>query len=198
MVCHSFHGLSISSELYWKTFATNFYHYFVLHCNSQVATIFTLISDFSVKILPLNCLPSNATRRLRVKIVEPKLRSLIFRVTGRGVRKEDFIALNVQTIQNPPKADLKYHIAKKLPIVQAKITKKCKLCFEEFSGFYGLQKQRSSQHETAIKTSSLDMETLLEVIDDKELKTDLNSCNHFLVDSKLEKSRNSVFNFAMS
>ena len=42
------------------------------------------------------------------------------------------------------------------------------------------------------------MDTLLEDIDDAELKAELNSCNHFLLHSKLEKSRYNVFNFAMS
>ena len=56
----------------------------------------------------------------------------------------------------------------------------------------------SSQHEIAVKTSSLDKDTLLEDIDDAELVTELNFCNHFLVDSELGTGRYSVFNLAMS
>ena len=46
--------------------------------------------------------------------------------------------------------------------------------------------------------SNLDNDTLPEGIDDAELKGELNSCNHFLVDSEPEKGRHCVFNFAMS
>ena len=42
------------------------------------------------------------------------------------------------------------------------------------------------------------MDTLLEDIDDVELIEKPNSCNHFFVDSELEKGRHCVLNFAMS
>ena len=42
------------------------------------------------------------------------------------------------------------------------------------------------------------MDNLREDIDDVDLKEELNSCNHFLVDSEVEKGRHCVFNFAMS
>ena len=59
-------------------------------------------------------------------------------------------------------ADLIYHIAKKQPIVPAKNTSKSQVCLEDFSGFYAVRNHRSSQRGIAVKTSNLDMETLLE------------------------------------
>ena len=95
-------------------------------------------------------------------------------------------------------ADLNYHIAKKHPRVRAKNTYKSEICLEEFSGFYALQKHRSSQHEFPIWTSNLDMDALLDDIDDAARKEEHNSCNHFLVDSELEKGKHCVFSLAMS
>ena len=95
-------------------------------------------------------------------------------------------------------ADLNCHIAEKHRRVRAKNTYKCNICLEQFSGFYALRKHRSSQHGIPIRTSNLDMDTLLEDIDDAELKEGLNFGNRFLVESELEKGRHSVFNFAMS
>ena len=99
---------------------------------------------------------------------------------------EHFITLNVQFFRKTFQADLNYDNAKKHPIVRAKNTK-CKICLEEFSGFYALRKHRNSQHGIAIKISNLDMDNLAENIDDADLKEELTSCNQFLVDSELEK-----------
>ena len=95
-------------------------------------------------------------------------------------------------------ADLNYHMAEKHPRQRANNTYKCKICLEEFSPFYATRENRSSQHGNPIRTSSLDMDTLLEDIHGVGLKEEPNFCNHFLVDSELEKGRHSVINFAMS
>ena len=46
---------------------------FLFHCFSQIATIFTFISETFVILLLLEKLPSNATKKSLVKIVEQKL-----------------------------------------------------------------------------------------------------------------------------
>ena len=48
-----------------------------------------------------------------------------------------------------------------------------------------------------MKSAELDVSNLLED-DDAELKEELQACQHFLVDSELEKGRHRGFNFAMS
>ena len=42
--------------------------------------------------------------------------------------------------------DLNYHIAKKHSAPKLDITIKCKLCFQEFPGFYALRQHRNTQH----------------------------------------------------
>ena len=48
-----------------------------------------------------------------------------------------------------------------------------------------------------MKSTEFDMSNLPED-DDADLKEELQACQHFLVDSELEKGRHRVFNFAMS
>ena len=93
--------------------------------------------------------------------------------------------------------DLNYHIAKKHATPRAKNTHKCKICLKEFSGFYALRQHKTSEHGLQLKSAELDVSNLLED-DDAELKQELQACQHFLVDSELEKGRHRVFNFAMS
>ena len=48
-----------------------------------------------------------------------------------------------------------------------------------------------------MKSAELDVSSLLED-DNADLNEELQACQHFLVDSELEKGRHSVFNFALS
>ena len=93
--------------------------------------------------------------------------------------------------------DLNYHIAKKHATPPLKSTHKCKICFKEFSGFYALQQHKTNEHGLQMKSAELDVSNLLED-DDADLKEELQACQHFLVDSELEKGRHRVFNFALS
>ena len=83
-------------------------------------------------------------------------------------------------------------------ILRAKSFLICKICLEEISGFHVPKIYRSRQKRIARRTSNLSMDTLLEDIDDAELKQEVNSCNHFLVDSEIKKAGHSVFNFIIS
>ena len=93
--------------------------------------------------------------------------------------------------------DLNYHIAKKHTTPRAKNTHKCKICFKEFSGFYALRQHKTSEHGLQMKSAELDVGNNLED-DDSDLKEEIQACQHFLVDSELEKGSHRVFNFAMS
>ena len=42
--------------------------------------------------------------------------------------------------------DLKYHIAKKHGAPKPEVTFKCKLCYQEFPGFYALRQHRNTQY----------------------------------------------------
>ena len=95
--------------------------------------------------------------------------------------------------------DLNYHIAKKHTAPKPDITFKCKLCFQEFSGFYALRQHRKTQHgmEIGSRTRDVDVEHLAGVAEDHILREELRSCQHFLVDSELERARHKVFNYAV-
>ena len=93
--------------------------------------------------------------------------------------------------------DLIYHIAKKHATPRVKTTHKCKVCFKEFSGFYALRQHKTSEHGIQRNSTEFDVNNFLED-DDAELMEELQACQHFLVDSELEKGRHRVFLFAMS
>ena len=94
-------------------------------------------------------------------------------------------------------SDLNYHIAKKHATPRVKNTLKCKICFQEFSGFYALRRHKTSEHGLQMKSAEFDVSNLLED-DDSDLGEELQACQHFLVDSELEQGTHRVSNFAMS
>ena len=95
--------------------------------------------------------------------------------------------------------DLNYHIAKKHNDPKSDVTFKCKLCYQEFPGFYALRKHRNTQHGMQIgsQTRDVDVEYIVGDIEDHRLREELRSCQHFLVDSELERARHKVFNHAV-
>ena len=93
--------------------------------------------------------------------------------------------------------DLNFHIAKKHATPRMKITNKCKICFKEFSGFYAFRQRKTSKHGIQMNSADSDLNNLLED-DDADLKEEIQACEHFFVDSELEKGRHRLSNFAMS
>ena len=95
--------------------------------------------------------------------------------------------------------DLKYHIAKKHSAPKSDVTFKCKVCFQDFPGFYALRQHRNTQHGMQIGsgTRDVDVEPLVGDVEDHSLREELRSCQHFLVDSELERARHKVFNYAV-
>ena len=87
--------ISVVGKKIAKILATNFSPVFCLHCYRQVASMFTFISDYFVKLLLLNCFHSIETRKLHVRIVVPKLQNLILPVTRRNVQLKQSIVPNV-------------------------------------------------------------------------------------------------------
>ena len=95
--------------------------------------------------------------------------------------------------------DLNYHIAKKHSAPKPDITFKCNLCYQEFPGFYALRQHRNTQHTMQIgsRTRDVDVEHIVGDVEDHSLREELCSCQHFLVDSELERARHKVFNYAV-
>ena len=95
--------------------------------------------------------------------------------------------------------DLNYHIAKKHSTPKPDITFKCKLCFQEFPGFYALRQHGDFQHGMKIGsgTRDVDVEPLVGDVEDHRLREELRSCQHFFVDSEIGRARHKVFNNAV-
>ena len=94
---------------------------------------------------------------------------------------------------------LNYHIAKKHSAPKLDVTCKCKFCSQEFPGFYALRQLRNTQHGMQIGsgTRDVDVEPIMGDVEDHRLRKELRSCQHFLVDSELERGRQKVFNYAV-
>ena len=93
----------VNGENNIKILATKFSPLFLLHCFSQVVSIFTFISDLFVRLLILECLRSMETKKLHMRIVVPKLQSLILPVTRRDVQLEHCIVPPVPISRQSPK-----------------------------------------------------------------------------------------------
>ena len=98
-----------------------------------------------------------------------------------------------------PQKDLNYHFAKKHSVPIPDFTFECKLCYQEVPGFYALRQLRSNQHGMQIGqgTKDVNLEHIVGDVEDHTLREELHCCQHFLVDSELEKSRHKVFNYAV-
>ena len=96
-------AFSVNGKRFSKILTAHCSPLFHLHCYRQVASIFTFISDYFVKLLLFNCLRSIETRKLHVWIVVPKLQSLTLRVTRRDVQLEHCIVPNVPISPQSPK-----------------------------------------------------------------------------------------------
>ena len=98
-----------------------------------------------------------------------------------------------------PQNDLNYHFAKKHSAPKPDVTFKCKLCYQEFAGFYALRQHRNTQHGMQIGsgTRDVDVEHIVGDVEDQRLREELRSCQRFLVDSELERARHKVFIYAV-
>ena len=95
--------------------------------------------------------------------------------------------------------DLNYPIAKKQRAPKPDVTFKCTLCYQEYPQFYALRQHRNTQHGMQIGsgTRDVDVELILRDVEDHILREELRSCQHFLVDSELERVTDKVFNYAV-
>ena len=67
--------------------------------------------------------------------------------------------------------DLNYHIAKKHSALKPDVTFKCKLCYQEFPGFYALRQHGNTQHGMQIGsgTRDVDVEHIVGDVEDHRL-----------------------------
>ena len=105
MVAFSFYGkaLRVWEKLFRKRLASKFSQLFFLHCYSQVASIFTFISDLSVNLIILKCLRSIESKKSLLTNVESKLQNLILLITIGDVKLEHCIVPSVPISPKNPK-----------------------------------------------------------------------------------------------
>ena len=89
-------------------------------------------------------------------------------------------------LSNKSRDDLNHHIAKKHTTPRVKNTHKCKIRFKEFSAFCALRQHKTSKDGVQMKSAKFDVNNLLEN-DNSDLKEKFQACQHFLVDSELER-----------
>ena len=95
--------------------------------------------------------------------------------------------------------NVNYHIAKKHNAPKPDVIFKCKLCYQEFPGFYDLRQHRNTQHGMQIGSGlrDVDVESIVGDVEDHRMREELNSCQHFLVDSEHERAIHKVFSYAI-
>ena len=89
---------------------------------------------------------------------------------------------------NNSRGDIKYYIVKQHSTPRPSIMYKCKICHVEFPGYYALRQHKNSQHGTKIGfgANNITVEDIVGDIDDRSLREELESCQHFLTDTEME------------
>ena len=77
------------------------------------------------------------------------------------------------------------------------VTFKCKLCHQEYPGFYALWQPKSTQHCFPMRTEKVASDNLIKELDDTNLKEELRSSQPFLVDFELERARHKSFTYTV-
>ena len=132
-----------------------------------------------------------------MRIVVPKLQNLNLHVTRRDVQLDHCF---VPDVPISPQNDLNYHITKKQSVPKLDITFKCKVCYQDFPGFYAFHRLKNIQHgpKMGYGASNIDVEDILGYVDDQFLRVELESCKHFLTDTEMENGGHRVFSVAMT
>ena len=93
--------------------------------------------------------------------------------------------------------DLKYHIAKKHSAPKLDVTFKCKLCYQEFPRFYAFTLYINIETLNTACKSDQEQKMWMWNTSWEMLRIMARSCQHFLVDSELERARHKVINYAV-
>ena len=194
-----FMEFSVYKKKYTRLLATDFSPFFHLHCYRQVASVFTFMLDYSVRLLIFKRFRSIETKKLHVRIVVPKLQCLILLVTRRDVQLEHCIIPNVTISPKNLKLVSFTILLWNTASQKLDVTFKCKLCYQQFPEIYALRQHRNTQHGMQIGSGTRDVNVkhIVGVVEDHRLREELRSCQHFMVDSELKKARHKVFKYAV-
>ena len=192
-------GLSVNRKINSKRLATNFSPLFHLHCYSQVASILTFFSIHSAKQLFSEMTSLNRYEKVECENCGTLTTKLILERHKKSRSAGTLHCTQCPNFFTKSQNDLNYHIAMKHSATKLDVTFKCKLCYQEFPGFYALRQHRNTQQGMQIgsRTRVVDAEHIVGDVDDHRWREELRSCQQFLVDSKLERARHGVFNCAV-
>ena len=95
--------------------------------------------------------------------------------------------------------DLNCHFSQNHSAPKPEVNFKCKLCYQDFPGIYASRQHRNTQHGLQIEsgTRNVDVEHIVGDVDGHNLRENLRFCQHFLVDSELERARHKVCIYAV-
>ena len=137
--CYKFFNINSFALLLSSHF--NLHACFRLFCQ---ATIIQMLSLFQKeKVTCDNC----GTQTTRNKIVRHK----------KSCSAGTLYCTQCPNFSTKSQNDLNYHIAEKYGAPKPDITFKCKLCFQEFPGFYALRLHRNTEHEMQIGSGTKDV-----------------------------------------
>ena len=91
----------------------------------------------------------------------------------------DILMLSMSQFLNQVPKWLDLPHCKKLGAPKPKTTHTCKVCKEEFAGFYALRQHKSKLQGLNLKKKN-DLSPLVDDIDDDSLKKELRACKYFL------------------
>ena len=149
---------------------------FLLHHYSKLATNFTFDLEISVILQSLKCLPWITTRKLRVKIVIPKVQSLTLLVTTKLLCWEVVLYPLPQFLQENPKLIWIIILPKKHSAQKPDVNFTCKLSYQDFPSFYALRTHKNTHNGFLINTTKVERDKTLNKNDDGNLKVELRSC----------------------
>ena len=109
----------------------------------------------------------------------------------RGFRSGYCIFPNVPTWPQNAEVIWVIILLKKRSVSKPVVAFKCKLCYQEFPGFYALRQNKDTQH------ANVDPDDIIIKILEAILKEELRWCRHFFVDSELERARHKIFTYAI-
>ena len=134
-----------------------------------------------------------------MKTVVPKLQSLILRVTRRDVQLEHCLGPNVPVSQHSPKITSSTILLRSTAPQNLKSPSHVNFaikCFRDFTLYVNIETPNTKM-QIGSGTRDVNLEHIVGDVEDHRLREALRSCQHFLVDSQLERARHKVFNYAV-
>ena len=173
------------------------------HCFICIATVksvqsWRLLQNILSNYFYWNAFVNPKRKKLHVKFVVPKLQENVL-LHKKSCSAGTLYCTQCPTFSTKSQNGLIYHIAKKHSAPKDIVNFKCKLCYQEFPVFLALRQHRNTQHRMQIGSGTRDVnvEHIVEDIEDHGIREDLRCCQHFLVDSELERARHKVFTYAV-